>query len=186
MTENNTNTDQETDDTKGGNKFTSIVMRKELDRIIGERIVRKRNKYAGLDDIRAKAEQYDAMGVGSRSLQRKWLGRRYNGIIGRSVKDGYRKMVAYNSKRYACVPTGTYTCLWCVMLAREKFRGIVNDIANNADEVVYSEFKGQPAGVKFHIKGYDVVITTHSNEYISTLKGGSSNARVKKARKQEI
>ncbi|MFP3154618.1 hypothetical protein LQZ18_09370 [Lachnospiraceae bacterium ZAX-1] len=37
-----------------------------------------------------------------------------SGVIDRSVKGGYRKTVAYNSKRYARVPTGAYTCPWCM------------------------------------------------------------------------
>lgn len=41
--------------------FTAPASQEELDRIIGERLARERAKYAGFDDIKAKAEQYDAL-----------------------------------------------------------------------------------------------------------------------------
>ncbi len=59
---------------------------------------------------------------------------------------------------------------------REKFRAIVNDIVQNADERVYGEWKGQDPPVLFHIKGEDVVLEGKDGTFISILRGGASNA----------
>lgn len=41
--------------------FTPPASQEELDRIIGQRLAREQAKYVGFDDIKAKAEQYDAL-----------------------------------------------------------------------------------------------------------------------------
>jgi hypothetical protein len=41
--------------------FTPPASQEELDRIIGQRLARAEAKYVGFDDIKAKAEQYDAL-----------------------------------------------------------------------------------------------------------------------------
>lgn len=69
---------------------------------------------------------------------------------------------------------------------RTKFTEIIDDIQRNATEHRIGEWRGQPEEVIFHIKGEDVVITNQANEFITILKGGISNARVKNARKHEI
>ena len=46
------------------------------------------------------------------------------------------------------------------------------------------EWRGQAEPVTFHIKGSDVVVTKRDNEFVTVLKGGVENARVKKARGQ--
>ncbi|MFP3156329.1 hypothetical protein LQZ18_18275 [Lachnospiraceae bacterium ZAX-1] len=79
-------------------------------------------------------------------------GRYYNGIIDRVVKDGYRKMVAYNSKRYARIPTGTYTCPWCVMMASRGYVYISEDTAA-ASSHFYCNCLILPGGKK--VAGYD-------------------------------
>ena len=40
--------------------------------------------------------------------------------------------------------------------------------------------------VLFHIKGEDVVITKQNGEFVTIMKGGIANGRVKNARKREI
>ena len=65
---------------------------------------------------------------------------------------------------------------------REKFQNIIDDIINNAENVRIGEWRGQYEEVLFYIHGEDVVITNQQNEFITILKGGISNARVKKAR----
>lgn len=65
---------------------------------------------------------------------------------------------------------------------REVFQGIINNIMNNSDEVRIGFWRGQSEDVLFHILGDDVVITDQNNEFISILKGGINNARVKNAR----
>lgn len=74
---------------------------------------------------------------------------------------------------------------------REKVKSIVNDIVNNYDEIVPGKWRGQgellPNGghaggiVDFIIKGNDVVVAKNGN-FITILKDGVNNARVKEAR----
>lgn len=65
---------------------------------------------------------------------------------------------------------------------RITFQEIVNNIVDNSDEVRIGEWRGQSEEVLFHIKGEDVVITKQDKEFVSVLKGGITNARVKNAR----
>jgi hypothetical protein len=65
---------------------------------------------------------------------------------------------------------------------REIFHNIINDIMANADEIRIGYWRGQPEDVIFHIKGEDVVITDQNNEFITLMKGGVNNVRVKNAR----
>lgn len=69
---------------------------------------------------------------------------------------------------------------------RVKFLEIVEDVKANATELRIGEWRGQAEEVIFHIKGDDVVITNQSNEFITILKGGVSNERVKNARKHKV
>ena len=69
---------------------------------------------------------------------------------------------------------------------REAFRAIVNDIARNADERVYGDFKGQTPPVLFHIKGNDVVLENKDGEFISIFRGGASNAWIMHFRNGEV
>lgn len=65
---------------------------------------------------------------------------------------------------------------------REKFKSIINDVQSNADEVRIGFWRGQKEDVLFYIKGEDVVITDQNNEFITLMKGGVNNVRVKNAR----
>ena len=69
---------------------------------------------------------------------------------------------------------------------REKMRTIITDIVNNAEERFYGEWRGQEYPVLFHVKGGDVVIESSSGEFVTILKGGTTNARVENARKSKI
>jgi len=65
---------------------------------------------------------------------------------------------------------------------REKFRKIILDICKNSDYIVKNGvWRGQNAPVNFYIKGEDVVVVNSKNEFITILKGGINNERVKKA-----
>ena len=67
---------------------------------------------------------------------------------------------------------------------REEFRQIILNIIRNPSEPVHiGEWRGQQNPVLFYIKGDDVVITKQNGEFVTILKGGISNARVKNARK---
>lgn len=65
---------------------------------------------------------------------------------------------------------------------REAFQKIIDGIVANADVVKVGYWRGQSEDVLFHIQGEDVVITDQKKEFISILKGGINNARVKSAR----
>lgn len=69
---------------------------------------------------------------------------------------------------------------------RETLRRLIDNICLNAEETAHGEWRGQSAPVKFFIKGEDVVVTTENDVFITILKGGITNARVKKARGEEV
>lgn len=65
---------------------------------------------------------------------------------------------------------------------RDKMRLIIENIVENADERCFGDWAGQESPVLFHILGDDVVIESKYQEFVTVLKGGTSSARVKKAR----
>lgn len=69
---------------------------------------------------------------------------------------------------------------------REKFQRIIDDIMDNATERLTGEWRGWSDEVIFHIKGKDVVITDKAGDFITILKGGIHNARVKNARNRKV
>ena len=69
---------------------------------------------------------------------------------------------------------------------RKKIASIINDIVNGHDEVATGTWRGQAGAVKFFIKGEDVVVVNEKGEFITILKGGVNNARVKAARKPKV
>ena len=69
---------------------------------------------------------------------------------------------------------------------RVVFYTIIQDILDHATEHRIGAWRGQAGEVVFHIKGEDVVITSQSGEFITILKGGINNARVKNARNREV
>ena len=68
---------------------------------------------------------------------------------------------------------------------RELFKMISQFIVENAEEVKIGEWRSYDEEVLFHIYGDDVVLTKQDNTYITTMKGGVANVRVKNARKRE-
>ena len=67
---------------------------------------------------------------------------------------------------------------------RTKVYQIVQDIVSTATEQRIGFWRGQSNDVVFHIKGDDVVVTTLNGEFITILKGGINNERVKNAGKR--
>ena len=65
---------------------------------------------------------------------------------------------------------------------RDKLLFIINDIIDNYDEVVRGEWRSQSGMCDMFIKGSDVVIA-NNGKFVTILKGGVSNARIKKARR---
>ena len=68
--------------------------------------------------------------------------------------------------------------------AREQMHKIIDAIYQAPDAIAHGDWRGQANPVKFFIKGDDVVITTENNVFVTILKGGISNARVKNARRE--
>lgn len=51
----------------GREEFSAITTQENLDKIIGKRLTREREKYAGFEDLKAKAEKYDAIEEGQKT-----------------------------------------------------------------------------------------------------------------------
>lgn len=65
---------------------------------------------------------------------------------------------------------------------RAKMMEIIDDIKANHEITRIGPWSGQKDEVIFYIKGQDVVIEKQSGEFVTILKGGVNNARVKNAR----
>ena len=59
---------------------------------------------------------------------------------------------------------------------------IIDDIIENHSEIRSGSWRGQEKEVDFYIKNADVVVCSKEKEFITILKGGVNNARVKNAR----
>lgn len=68
---------------------------------------------------------------------------------------------------------------------RARMGKIIDDIISNHDEIVKGPWRGQEGDVDFYIKGADVVVV-NKNKFVTILKGGVENARVKDARGKKI
>lgn len=69
---------------------------------------------------------------------------------------------------------------------RVKMNNIIDNIVNNYSEVRFGDWRGQNEDVLFFIKEKDVVVTKQDGEFITILKGGVENVRVKNAGKRKI
>ena len=68
---------------------------------------------------------------------------------------------------------------------REKMKSIISEIIDQYDEIRTGEWRGQPGISDFYIKGDDVVVINH-DKFVTILKGGITNARIKNGRKREV
>jgi len=66
---------------------------------------------------------------------------------------------------------------------RNKLKDIIADIIENKDDYAEGDWRGQPGISKFYIKDENVVVVNEKNEFVTILKGGVTNERVKNARK---
>lgn len=67
---------------------------------------------------------------------------------------------------------------------RAKLKTIIDDIVSNPDEVRIGKWNGQTQDVLFYSKSGNLVILKQNKEFISVMKGGTSSARFKNARKR--
>lgn len=65
---------------------------------------------------------------------------------------------------------------------RERMIQKIDDIINNADEILHGEWRSQPGLSDFYVKGEDVVVV-NNGRFVTILKGGVENERIKNARK---
>lgn len=66
---------------------------------------------------------------------------------------------------------------------REKLIQIIDDILTNVDEIRVGNWRSQEGESQFYIKGEDVVVV-NDDKFVTILKGGIENARIKNARKR--
>lgn len=65
------------------------------------------------------------------------------------------------------------------------FDRIIRDIVDNSDETIRGiEWRGQKDLLTGYVKGEDVVLANNKDEFVTILKGGVENARIKNARKR--
>lgn len=66
---------------------------------------------------------------------------------------------------------------------RDKFTSIICDIVKNHNQPLkIGDWRGQADETLFFIKDLNVVVTKQNGEFVTILKGGVTNARVKRAR----
>lgn len=65
------------------------------------------------------------------------------------------------------------------------FERIIRDIVDNSEETIRGiEWRGQKDLLTGYVKGEDVVLANNNDEFVTILKGGVENARIKNARKR--
>lgn len=95
------------------------------------------------------------------------------GIINVSDKQ-FGKKIGKHTKEYGLDPRSSTD--------RQKMRHTILDIVGNADQVRKGGWRGQSGECEFYIKGRDVVVA-NNKEFVTILKDGVENERIKNARK---
>ncbi|UHR03309.1 hypothetical protein LV469_03175 [Peptoniphilus sp. GNH] len=68
---------------------------------------------------------------------------------------------------------------------RKKFVDIINNIVENNDRIIRNiNWRGQTDPLIAYVKGEDVVLANKNNEFVTILRGGVNNARIKNTGKQ--
>lgn len=91
-----------------------------------------------------------------------------------SKEKQYGKKIGKHAQDYGLDPSNAED--------RDQMIKIINDIVDNYETVKIGAWRGQTDEVVFYIKGDDVVICKQDNEFVTVMKGGANNARVKNAR----
>lgn len=109
---------------------------------------------------------------------------KYLKAIHTSAKDGiiktdkqFGKKIGKHAQDYGLDPSDSKD--------RKKMRAIIDDILLHPDETASGTWRGQTGTVDFYIKGKDVVIV-NGTQFVTILKNGVENARVKDARKRKV
>lgn len=110
-----------------------------------------------------------------------WSNKKYqkveNSVIINISDKQFGKKIGKHTKEYGLNPRSPAD--------RQKMRHIILDIADNADEIREGKWRLQEGDCQFYIKGSDVVVAK-GKEFITILKEGVNNERIKNARKREI
>ena len=61
----------------------------------------------------------------------------------------------------------------------------MDEIINYPDEITHGDWRSQEGICDFYIKDDDVVIV-NDGEFVSILKGGVNNARIKNSRRKKV
>lgn len=130
--------------------------------------LQKRAAYFGLD----KTKEFEA-------FREKYLKAIHsagkNGIIKTDKQFG--KKIGKHAQDYGLNPSDSKD--------REKMRAIIDNILLEPDETASGTWRGQTGTVDFYIKDKDVVIV-NGTRFVTILKNGVDNARVKDARKRKV
>lgn len=98
-----------------------------------------------------------------------------NGIINEDKQFG--RKIGKHTKEYGLDPGNPAD--------RNKMKDIISDILDNHDEIAHGNWRGQLGISDYYIKGSDVVVVNNS-KFVTILKGGIENARIKNARGRKI
>lgn len=108
-----------------------------------------------------------------------WGNKRYQKIEESSIikvsDKQFGKKIGKHTKEYGLNPKSS--------LDRKKMRHTILEIVEKADEVIEGTWRGQTGSVIYYIYGEDVVVTKEDGEFVTILKGGATNARIKNSRK---
>ncbi len=149
---------------------------KEFCRQTGRRVESARTQVHAVLDSKGNIVGFN------RSVAQKavWANKRYqkveNGSIIKVSDKQFGKKIGKHTKEYGLDPRSTKD--------RRIMRHTILDIVENASEIRSGEWRGQAGEILFYIKGKDVVVVKKSGEFITILKDGVDNARVKNARKR--
>lgn len=131
--------------------------------------------------IRAKKERYQVLEYGKSISQKAVQSRKSvesplkNDIIKTDKQFG--KKVGKHAQDYGLDPSKTED--------RNTMRNVIDRILLAPDEIVEGSWRGQNGTVRFFIKGNDVVVV-NGDKFVTILKDGVNNARVKDARERKV
>jgi hypothetical protein len=125
------------------------------------------------DILRLMPNAYNTRGL---TLQSKNIDNRVKSDIIKSDKQ-IGKKIGKHTKEYGLNPSKASD--------RIKLVKVIDDILMNYDEIVQGSWRSQEGLVDFYIKGSEVVVV-NNGQFVTILKGGVNNARVKDARRRKI
>ena len=143
----------------------------------------KRHRYC-----RCTVDYYPGDGKKQDIWSKKWIDIEKDDKIKKRIELSNKKNFSINSKQFGKKSNKhmkDYGLDVSSKSDRKKFVRIINDIVENHDSVIRNiNWRGQTNTVIAYVKGKDVVLVDKNNEFITILKGGINNARIKNEGKQ--